>query len=115
MFLGSCYTRHDVAFAYAWYSLLWAPSGYEARLSRMGVHLGVCARLETEDEGVKQVYGAIVKREHPLYVGFERLQKRAKGRLGKLSWPGTWNMRGGCRMWLRELGILEAVEAMVSQ
>jgi hypothetical protein len=109
---GTYYSRTDILFAYAWYAMLWGPTAYGQRLHRMRVRLGVCARLETEDQAVKEVYGRIVRREHASYVGFSRLQKRAKGRLA-LSWPGTNNMPRGVRAWLQSEGIDQAVRSYV--
>lgn len=106
------YTRHDIAFAYAWYDLLWSPTRYGQRLHRLGVKLGVCARLETEDSGVKQIYGSIVRREHRLYVGFGRLKKKMGDRLS-VQWPGTNNMPKGEWAWLKSEGLLDAVLAQV--
>lgn len=103
-------SRYTILFAYAWYALLWGPTAYSARLTRLGVRLGCGARLETEDADVKAAYGAIVRREHRLYVGFERLARRQPDVAG--SWPGENNMRGGVRGWLRDRGLLEAVEAL---
>ncbi len=114
-FLGSPYSRYDVAFGYAWYSLLWGSTRYDARLRRMRVRLGALASLESEDESVKEVYGHVVRREHPEYVGFGRLQRRARGRLGaELEWIGTYSMpRNDPRAWLYAQGLLFAVRAYV--
>ena len=107
------YSRFDILFAYAWYAMLWGPTAYGARLHRLGVKLGVCARLETEDRTVKEVYGAIVRREHASYVGFSRLARRAGKRLG-LQWPGTNNMPGNNpRKWLASIGLDRAVASYV--
>lgn len=103
--------RYTLLFAYAWYAQLWGPTRYAARLHRLGVRLGPCARLERENFDVKEAYGRIVRREHRLYVGFERLYRRHPQIAG--SWPGTSNMpRGDIGAWLRSRGLYDAVDAL---
>lgn len=104
-------SRYDVVFAYAWFELLWGPTRYGARIRRLGVRFGQLASLE--EPSVKQVYGAIVRREHRYFVGFERLRRKMGARLG-LQWPGTRNMPlGDERAWLAAQGILDGVLAQL--
>ena len=105
------FNRDTIAFAYAWYAMLWGPTGYEARLHRLGVRLGANARLETEESDVKAAYGCIVRREHRLLVGYERLYRRRPDIAPP--WPGTYNIpRGDIGAWLRSKGLYEAVDAL---
>lgn len=106
------FDRSSVAFSYAWYSLLWSPTEYDARLHRLRVRLGAVARLESADEDIKHGYGTLVMRHNRLYVGFNRLYRRGKT---KIQWPGTNNMRHGLIQWLKSNGLYEAVLAVTRE
>jgi len=108
-FFGTGFSRSDISFASAWYATLWGP----ARQVR-GVRLGPCARLETEDEGVKRAFGAMVNRDHAPLVAWERYARIAKRKgLPRPAWPGTRNMRpsvtggtnGAIRAWIASQGL----------
>jgi hypothetical protein len=60
-------------------------------------------------EEAKAIYGRLVREHNRLYVGYGRYQKRNPK---APSWPGTNNMRN-VRDWLKSVGALAAVEAMV--
>lgn len=108
-FFGFGVSKETIAFAWAHYASLWGPVN-----RRISADLGPCTTLETEDDSeVKQAYGAIVKREQRLYIGYERLSRKAKGRLGRMSWPGSSNMRKGACSYLESEGLLTAVLACV--
>jgi hypothetical protein len=103
--------RFDILTAYAFYAMLWAPTGYDVRLRKLGFRLGCGARLETAEAGAKEAYGRLVRRHGALLVGFERLYRRHPEVAG--SWPGTYNIPGGdVRRYLASRGILEACEAL---
>lgn len=107
-FFGTGVSRESIAFAWEYYAVNWGPIDRSTH-----VNLGPCATLETEDdEEIKQVYGAIVKREQRLYVGFERLSRKA-GRRMRLSWPGTSHMKRGAWSYLESERLLNAVLACV--
>lgn len=115
-FFGSGFSRTDIAFAWAWYAMLWAPVN-----RRQVARLGPCARLETEDEEVKRAYGSIVRHREGVFVAWERFARRCK-KAGRPCppWPGTRNMlpRGSesrtVRGWLESHGLEHAIDLYAS-
>jgi hypothetical protein len=107
---GFPYSREAILVAHAWYASHWGPCS-SSRALRI-VRFGWGSRFEHETSDVKEAYGCIVRREHALYIGFRRLERRARGRLA-VTWPGTSNLRQGERAWLRSVGLLGAVLACV--
>lgn len=104
-------TKTDYLFACAWYDMLWGPSKYGALVHRYRVNVGCDARFEKADEEVKRIFGKLTLRHNRVYVGFERLRRRARDRLGKLEWPGTRHMPEGARAWVRRHRLDAAVDA----
>jgi hypothetical protein len=111
------FNRDDICAAYAMYAILWGGDGcavenaIAARLRRIGFRLSCNARLETMERNAKEIYGGIVRANHRLLVGYERLYRRQSSIGG---WPGTRNIPGGdVRRYLASRGILAAVESMV--
>jgi len=111
---GNGVDRHTIMLAYALYDFLWSPSPYGERIYKLGIRLSDSdSRLETAEPEVKQVYGEIVKRHNRGYIAFERLARKAKGRLGRLVWPGTQNLPQGMPYrYFDTLGITEAIWMM---
>lgn len=108
------FDRFAVCEAYYWYDVLWGPTPYGARLHRIGYRPGICASLEKADDEVKVLYGRLVREHNRLYVGHERLYRRARGRCHSVrSWPGTSHMgTGGAWGYLQTQGLLDAVYAV---
>jgi hypothetical protein len=103
------FDRCDICEAYYTYDALWGPTPYGARLRRMHFRPGILIALENLNENAKAIYGALVRREQRLYVGYERYYRRAPN---PVPWPGTFNMpAGNVRVWLILKGLLKAVES----
>jgi hypothetical protein len=109
--------RFGVCEAYSHYDTLWGPTPYGVRLHRIGYRPGILQCLEKADDDVKWRYGRLVREHNRLYVGYERLRRKANGRAAWLieSWPGTQNMKGCARDWLQKRGLLRAVEACMGE
>jgi len=112
------FDRFSVCIAYNMYATDYNGSReayeYQNRLHRIDFHPGMSAySIETyrdsDREEVSRIYGDLVMRHNHTYVCYERLRRRAKGRVSSVvPWPGTANMRGE-RSWLMRRGLLAAV------
>ena len=113
--------RFSVCAAYHIYSVAYngarEANEYAARLRRLDFHPGSNAyniegyRDDDRDE-VSRIYGDLVMRHNALHVGYERLYRRARGRVRRVySWPGDYNIRPETpREWIKRRGLLDAVE-----
>lgn len=88
---------------------------YAARLRRIGFRPGsngynIEDYHEDDRHEVSRIYGNLVMQHNHTYVCYERLRRRAKGRVRSIvSWPGTRSMGMGERTWLARRGLLDAV------
>jgi hypothetical protein len=107
-----CFDRWNTAEGYYWFDVLWGPTDYGERLDRMGFRPGACAKFESADADVKEIYGRLVMRHHRLFVGYERYHRRNPK---SPSWPGASNMPRGMWRWLESVGALDAVLLMTRE
>ena len=106
------FDRFAVCEAYYWYDTLWGPTPYGARLHKIGYRPGICQRLENADEDTKAIYGRLVREHQRLYIGYERLRRKASGRTTLRPWPGTAHMGRSAWNWLYARGLIDAVYAV---
>ena len=108
------FDRFDICAAYYMYDILWNSTAYAAKLRRIGYRPSCSEEfLENLSENAKEIYGALVRRHNRLYVCWERYARRNPN---APAWPGTDNMpRRDARAWIKSLGVLRAVESMVSE
>jgi len=104
------FNRFDVCEAYALYDMLWGPTPYGCRLYNLGYRSRILLDLDTANENVKAIYGGFVRRHNRLYIAYSRYSRRNSH---AQKWPGTNNMKTGAYGWLRERGLLEAMEMYV--
>jgi hypothetical protein len=105
------FNRWDICAAYYHFDIGYNPTGYGARLDRIGYRPSRSEELlQNISPGAKQIYGQLCMQHNRLYIGYSRYCRRNRN---APIWPGTQNMRRGPEEWIKSVGAWEAVQTLV--